>query len=153
MKPTDPLGNHPATQFCLSCKDSINPALKRKPVLDVVKRGIIRGMTFAPQDQMRFGMELQKVSRLASRKAEKAKEKGVAEKERDGEMLPKEIGKETKRALPEKARYLANFTALATDTASGETTASIAIRERRGARGKQTQLSSSRAKIRKPRKI
>jgi hypothetical protein len=120
MKTTKSLENLPITQFYLSCKDLNNPALKRKPALGAAKKDILRETMFAPRDQIRFGRELRKVSKLALRKGEKAKGKVVAEKERVEEMLSREIGKETKRARPEKAKYLANFTALAMDTARGQ---------------------------------
>ena len=132
MKTTNPLGNRPATQFYLSCKDLINLALKRKPVMVVARRDTLRGMMFAPLDQMRFGREPRRVSKHVLRKEEKEKGKKAAEKEKGEGMLAREIDKETKRARLEKAKSLANSTARATGTASGETTAGIAIRERRG---------------------
>ena len=153
MKTTKQLENLPVTQFYLSCKVLINPALKKRTALAVEKRGTIRVTMSARLDQTRFGRELRRVSKHDLRKVGKVKEKGAAEKEKGEEMLMKGIGKETKRARLEKAKYLANSTARATGTASGETTAGIATRERRGARENLTQLSSSLAKIRKSRKI
>jgi hypothetical protein len=65
---------------------------------------------------------------------EKEKAREAAEKERDEATLKREIGKEIKGPRQEKVKYLASSSARETDTASGETTAGIATRGRRGAR-------------------
>ncbi len=152
MKATDPLENRPATQFYLSCKVLNNLALKKISALGVEKKVTLRGTLFAPLDQMRFGWVRLRDSKQDLKGAEKEKARVPAEKGRDEATLKREIGKETKRARQEKAKYLASFSAREMDTANGETTAGIATRERRGAREKQTQLSSSRAKTKRSRK-
>jgi hypothetical protein len=152
MKTTNPLGNRPATQFYLSCKDLINLALKRKPVMVVARRDTLRGMMFAPLDQMRFGREHRRGSKQDLGKVEKEKAREAAEKERDEATLKREIGKETKGPRQEKAKYLASSSARETDTANGGTTAGIATRERKGAKENPPRLSSSRAKTKRPRK-
>jgi hypothetical protein len=50
MKTTKQLENLPVTQFYLSCKVLINPALKKRTALAVEEKGTTKGTLFAPLD-------------------------------------------------------------------------------------------------------
>ena len=79
---------------------------------------------------MKYGLVLLKVSSPKLRMVEKEKETKDKPKD-EGE----ETGNETKKTMPVKRKLLANFSIQEMVTASSETTAGIAMKEKREERG------------------
>jgi hypothetical protein len=103
-----------------------NPDHKRKRATGVGKKGISRETLNAQLDQMRCGLEPQKVSRQSSKRGAKAKAREALARVKDEEMQTKEAGREMLRHLRKKAKHRASSGALGMATVSLETTVATA---------------------------
>jgi hypothetical protein len=150
MRTTNPPRSLPVTQFYLSFKGSISLGHRKESALAAERKDKGDEVCTAGPNDIWAGAPDGFKARF--KKGGKGKGKSGRGKGRGRGNPEKGNRQRNKKHLQEIAKYLASSSARETDTASGETTAGIATKEKKGEKEKLTQLSSSRAKIKRPRK-